>query len=114
AMRSLARVLACPPGTMAGAHDHYEIVGRLGVGGMAETFVAERRGPGDFRQRVCLKRVLPAFEADETFVRLFMQEAALAASLTHANIVGVIDFGCAAGRHFMALELVDGTDLRRL
>ena len=39
----------------------YELVERLGVGGMAETFVAVRRGPGGFEQRVCLKRILPTF-----------------------------------------------------
>ena len=92
----------------------YEIITRLGSGGMAETFLAIRRGPGDFEQRVCLKRVLPAFEKDEAFTKLFMREAKIAASLRHSNIVGVIDFGESDGTHFMALELIEGLDLRSL
>ena len=92
----------------------YTLVRRLGMGGMAETFVAVRRGPGGFTQRVCLKLVLPFFREDEEFVKLFQREARLAAKLRHSNIVGVIDFGEIAGRSYMALELVDGVDLRVL
>ncbi|MBW2463930.1 MAG: protein kinase [Deltaproteobacteria bacterium] len=92
----------------------YELISRLGAGGMAETFLAVRRGPGGFEQRVCLKRILPAFEDDAEFVRLFMEEARIAATLRHANIVQVLDFGVADGSHFMALELIDGLDLREL
>jgi len=92
----------------------YTLVRRLGMGGMAETFVAIRRGPGGFTQRVCLKLVLPFFREDEEFVRLFQREARLAAKLRHSNIVGVIDFGEIAGRSYMALELVDGVDLQVL
>lgn len=92
----------------------YTLVRRLGMGGMAETFVAIRRGPSGFTQRVCLKLVLPFFREDEEFVRLFQREARLAAKLRHSNIVGVIDFGEIAGRSYMALELVDGVDLQVL
>jgi len=92
----------------------YRLVRRLGMGGMAETFVAVRRGPGGFSQRVCLKLVLPFFREDEEFVSLFQREARLAAKLRHSNIVGVIDFGEIGGRSYMALELVDGVDLQVL
>ena len=71
----------------------YTLVSRLGVGGMAETFVAIRRGPGDFTQRVCLKLILPFFRENKDFISLFEREARLAAQLRHRNIVGVIDFG---------------------
>ena len=92
----------------------YKLVSRLGVGGMAETFVAIRSGPGGFSQRVCLKLVLPFFREDESFARLFEREAQLAAKLRHRNIVGVIDFGQIDGTAYMAMELVDGVDLRKL
>lgn len=92
----------------------YTLVRRLGVGGMAETYVAIRRGPSGFSQRVCLKLVLPFYRDDEEFVKLFQREARLAAKLRHSNIVGVIDFGEIAGRSYMALELVDGVDLQVL
>ena len=90
----------------------YHLVRRLGVGGMAETFEATREAAGGFEQRVCLKRVLPAFSEDAEFVSRFQREAKLAAQLRHTNIVGVIDFGEVAGVHYMTLELVDGVDLR--
>ena len=53
----------------------YELVERLGVGGMAETFVAIRRGPGAFEQHVCLKRMLPTFAGDADFVEMFLRAA---------------------------------------
>jgi len=92
----------------------YRLVRRLGVGGMAQTFEAVRHGPAGFSQHVCLKLVLPYFRESEDFVELFKQEAKLAAKLRHSNIVGIIDFGEIGGVLYMALELVDGVDLRVL
>jgi serine/threonine protein kinase len=92
----------------------YTVVRRLGVGGMAETYEAIRRGPEDFTQRVCLKLVLPFFRDREDFLTLFKREARLAAKLRHSNVVGVIDFGEIDGVTYIALELVDGTDLATL
>jgi serine/threonine protein kinase len=89
-------------------------VRRLGAGGMAETFVAVRRGPGGFAQNVCIKRILPSFESDVEFVESFLAEARLSAALRHANIVQVLDFGLADDSHYLALELIDGLDLRAL
>ncbi|MFT3921965.1 MAG: protein kinase [Myxococcales bacterium] len=92
----------------------YEAVRRLGAGGMAETFVAVRRGPGGFEQKVCIKRVLPAYAEDQEFVEAFLREARTSATLRHANIVQVLDFGLAEGSYYLALELIDGLDLRAL
>ena len=92
----------------------YELGRRLGVGGMAETFVATRRGDGGFTQRVCLKRILPAYENDPAFVKLFMREARVSARLRHSNIAQVLDFGVVGESHFLALELIEGMDLRAL
>jgi eukaryotic-like serine/threonine-protein kinase len=92
----------------------YELLRPLGAGGMAETFVAVRRGPARFEQRVCLKRILPGRAADPRFVELFLDEARLLAKLRNAAIVQVYDFGETAGTYYMALELVDGMDLEAL
>jgi serine/threonine protein kinase len=81
---------------------------------MAETFEAVRSGPNDFEQRVCIKLVLPFFQQNQDFIELFHREAKLAAKLRHSNIVGVIDFGQIDGKSYIALELVDGCDLRNL
>jgi len=92
----------------------YELVERLGVGGMAETFVAIRRGLDGFEQRVCLKRILPTFANDADFVEMFLREARLSALLHHGHIARVVDFGMAGGTHFLTLELIEGADLRAL
>lgn len=92
----------------------YELVRELGHGGMAETFVAARTGAGGFSQTVCVKRILPALVTDRSFVDQFNDEARVSASLRHANIVSVLDFGVADGLPYLALELVDGIDLHGL
>lgn len=90
----------------------YTCVRRLGAGGMAETFLAVQHGSAGFEQRVCMKFMLGALRNDHTFRQMFMREATIAASLRHANIVGVIDVDDDAG--YIVLELVDGVDLRTL
>ncbi|HEX4355067.1 MAG TPA: serine/threonine-protein kinase, partial [Polyangiales bacterium] len=90
----------------------YTRIRRLGIGGMAETFLAVQRGAAGFEQRVCMKFILPGFRENADFRRLFLREASIAASLRHSNIVGVIDVDEQAG--YMVLELVDGVDLRAL
>lgn len=92
----------------------FHIVRRLGAGGMAEAFECVRTGPGGFEQRVCVKRVLPAYSSDAELRKLFLREARLAAALSHRNITRVVDFGEDAGCHYLALELVEGVDLRCL
>ena len=81
---------------------------------MAETFVAVRRGPGGFEQKVCIKRVLPAYAEDSEFIEGFLREARTSAALRHANIVQVLDFGQVDESYYLALELIDGLDLRAL
>lgn len=92
----------------------YSVLRPLGAGGMAETFVAERRGPGAFVQRVCLKRIRTDMASDPELVRQFMAEAAIAARLRHATIASVLDFGEDQSVLYMAIELIDGVDLREL
>jgi serine/threonine protein kinase len=79
---------------------------------MAETFLAVQHGSAGFEQRVCMKFMLGALRNDSTFRQMFLREATIAASLRHANIVGVIDVDDDAG--YIVLELVDGVDLRTL
>lgn len=89
----------------------YRLHRRLGVGGMAETFVASR---DDAPELVCVKKVLPAFARDRAFVEQFQREAAVAGQLRHPNVVALIDFGAHEGELFMAMELVEGIDLSEL
>lgn len=92
----------------------YALGERLGVGGMAEVYVATRDGPHGFEKRVALKRILPQLARDVRFVAMFCDEARICAMLEHPNIVRVIDFGESAGQLFMAMEYVDGITVARL
>lgn len=80
----------------------------LGVGGMAEVFVARRDGPHGFSKRVALKRILPQLAHDPRLVAMFCDEARIQAALSHPNLVEVFDFGEHDGLPFIALEYVDG------
>ncbi|MEO6600546.1 MAG: protein kinase [Polyangiaceae bacterium] len=87
---------------------------RLGLGGMAEVYVARRAGPRGFAKRFAVKRILPELAQDARFVAMFCDEARICAALSHPNIVQVVDFGEANGELFMAMEFVDGVSLARL
>lgn len=92
----------------------YALGERLGVGGMAEVYLAESAGPHGFAKRVAVKRILPQLARDPRFVAMFCDEAKICAMLEHPNIVKVIDFGEANGELFMAMEYVDGVSVARL
>ncbi len=92
----------------------YELGERLGLGGMAEVFVAFRGGPHGFAKKVALKRILPELAQDSRFVAMFCDEARISAPLCHPNIVQVIDFGESQGELFMAMEFVEGVSLAKL
>ena len=93
---------------------NYELIRLLGVGGMAETYEAVRRGPAGFAQRVCLKRMLGHNLELDSAVELFLDEARLSALLRCGSIAQVIDFGEADGSYYIALELVEGENLETL
>lgn len=81
---------------------------------MAEVFVARRLYGQGIEKVVALKRIRPEYSQDPTFSQLFLQEARIALRLNHPNVVQVHDFGEVDGHLFLAMELVDGWDLRRL
>jgi serine/threonine-protein kinase len=89
----------------------YVLAERVGFGGMADVFRAERRGLGGFVKVVAIKRILPHLVGNEEFVRMFVDEARIAASLSHANIVSIYDFGKAGSQLYLVMEYVDGCSL---
>lgn len=90
----------------------YRLLRRLAFGGMAEISLASLRRDAGFEKKVVLKRILQQLGEDPTFVQMFIDEAVLAARLTHPNIVQVYDFGDVESVYFLAMEYVDGADLR--
>lgn len=111
---------AAPGATRLGApigprrFGRYQIFDRIGRGGMADIFLA--RMPTDIGadRLVVLKQILDPLSRDETFARMFIEEAKLCASLRHANIVQVLDLGREQGLLYMAMEYVEGFDLHQL
>lgn len=92
----------------------YELLHRIARGGMAEVFKAVQHGPNGFERTVALKRILPHLAKLPEFLDLFMDEARLAARLSHPNIVHIYEFGRIGDAYFIAMEYVDGIDLTRL
>ncbi len=97
--------------TQADVFGKYELVQRLGMGGMAEVWKARAVGPQGFARTVVLKRVLPHLVRDPDFVKMFIAEARLSARLMHSNIVQVFELGETNGEYFLAMEYVRGSDL---
>src|SRR5438067_591321 len=104
----------------------YLLLDRIAVGGMAEIFLARQMGVEGFEKTVVLKRIRPHLGDKKSFVRMFLNEAKLAAQLNHPNIIQihdlgkVIDAGAASGvrsaetSYFIAMEYLFGRDMRRV
>src|SRR5687767_11982270 len=90
----------------------YEIVRKLARGGMAELFLSRTVGPEGFEKLVVLKKILPSHAENPKFVRLFLDEAKLAATLDHPHIAHVYDMGKVDGHYFFTMEYVHGQDVR--
>jgi eukaryotic-like serine/threonine-protein kinase len=92
----------------------YQLIRKLATGGMAEVFLAKAAGPMGFEKTLVVKRILPHLAEDPAFVEMFLGEAKLAAQLNHPNIVQIFDFGETDGEYFIAMEYLDGPNLRVL
>jgi serine/threonine-protein kinase len=92
----------------------YVLLDRIGEGGMAEVFTAVSFGSGGFRRTFVVKRLRPEMASNPVAVAHFIDEANLASTLVHPNIVPVFDFGEVNGAYFLAQEYVVGRDLGRL
>ena len=108
---ALDRVLTRPTNQSLG---RYQLLGRLGAGGMAEVFVARCGELADMQSLVAIKRILPHLAEDEGFVALFRREAQISLRLRHRAIARVIEVGRADSAWFLAMELVPGESLAHL
>lgn len=89
----------------------YDLAFQLATGGMATVYLAAARGPGGFDKVVALKRIHPHLANDAEYVDMFLEEARLAARLSHPNICSVFDFGEGEGGYFIAMEYLIGEPL---
>jgi serine/threonine protein kinase len=101
--RAVTPLPSAPPSVIGG----YEVVKKLATGGMGEVYLAKQRGPVAFSRDVVLKKLRPDYTADPDFVTMFLNEAQLAANLSHPNIVHIYDLFEDDG-YVIAMEYVRG------
>lgn len=92
----------------------YTLVDRIAVGGMAEIFLARQAGLEGFEKTIVIKRIRPHLSKQPNFVKMFLNEAKLAAQLNHPNIVQIYDLGKIGESYFIAMEYIFGRDMRRI
>ncbi len=92
----------------------YEILARLGGGGMANVWIGRASGVGAFERLLAIKTVHPELAVDPRNRDMFVREARMAATIRHANVVELFDFGEDQGVLYQVLSLVEGADLATL
>jgi serine/threonine-protein kinase len=89
----------------------YEVVRKLATGGMGEVYLAHQTGPVDFRRQVVLKKLHPKFTSDPQFVTMFLNEARIAANLSHPNIIHIYELFQEDNGYVIAMEYVRGASV---
>lgn len=92
----------------------YLLLKRLSRGGMGEIFLAKLGEIQGFEKLVIIKKILPNLVADQEFIKRFIDEAQVAIKLQHANVAPVFEVGKVDGEYFLAIEYIEGRDLRRM
>jgi len=92
----------------------YTLLRSLARGGMAEVYLALQRAVAGFEKLVVIKRILPELARDQSFVEMLLHEARVAATLSHPNIVQTFDVGEVEGTYYIAMEHVNGEDIRSI
>ena len=90
----------------------YRLIALLGQGGMADVYLACTQGPGGFQKLLVVK--LARFTGEPMFSTMFLDEARIAAQLSHPNIVQTFEVGEDGTRHYIVMEYLDGANLARL
>lgn len=90
----------------------YELVHELGQGGMATVYLARMRGPGGFLKWVAIKTIHGHMSTESRITDMFLDEARIAASIQHPNVVQLLDLGKEDGELYIAMEYLHGEHLR--
>src|SRR5688572_14334091 len=89
----------------------YTLVKKLATGGMAEIWLARQRGLAGFNRFVVIKKILSHLSEQETFVKMFLDEARMSAQLNHPNVVQIYDLGREGDSYYIAMEFIAGENL---
>jgi TonB family protein len=92
----------------------YVLLEKIATGGMAEVWKARMRGVEGFQKLVAIKKILPHLSDNQEFIEMFVDEAKLAAQLSHNNIIHIYDLGKIVSSYYIAMELIDGQDLKSI
>lgn len=92
----------------------YRVVDEIGVGGMASVHLARMDGAGGFQKWVAIKRIHPHLIEDEHFINMFLDEARIAARISHPNVAQVFDLGAHENTYWIAMEYLHGEPLREV
>jgi len=106
--------LGSPEGQLTERLGKYELVSKIGQGGMAEVYLAKAALAEGLHKLVVVKKIHRAFSSSPHFARMFRSEAQIATWLDHPNVVQMFDFGKEGGDLYLVMEYVDGHDLMRL
>ncbi len=97
-----------------GIFGNFFILHRVASGGMAEIFLARPASTSANGRILVLKRILPQATLDPEFISMFQSEIKVSMGFNHANLVQIYDFGKCEGKHFIAMEYIEGKNLREL
>lgn len=92
----------------------YQLLEKIGAGGMAEIFCAKAQGAEGFERLVAIKRINPNLVHDEQFLTMFIDEANISSQLNHPNICQIFDLGAVNEQYYIALEHIHGRDLKAI
>ena len=96
------------------AFGKYYLIDRIATGVMAEIFKAKSYSTAGFEKVQVIKRILSHLSDNEEFVDMFIDEAKISVSLQHANLVQIYDFGRIRENYFIAMEWIDGKDVKQM
>jgi len=94
--------------------DQYDLIYRLGTGGMGNVYLARRRNQSGLQRLFAVKAMHPLLSADADFANMFLDEAHIASRLHHINVVGIVDLGRFGGRLYLVMDYVEGPTLGQL
>ena len=92
----------------------YILLEKLAMGGMAEVYLTKAPSAGGISKFIAIKRILPQFSENKEFISMFKDEAKIAINLNHSNIVSIFEFGDVGNQFYLAMDYVEGRNLRQI
>lgn len=111
---AVGRLSLLPEGDTQLLDGRYQLIGEIASGGMASVFLARRAGVGGFQRLVAIKRLHPHLAHEQEFIDMFLDEARIAASIHHRNVVPILEIGASDTGYYLVMEYIEGVTLAKL